>query len=154
MTFVKFNQTPAVKSFGGLVDEIFGNTGINKFWKDDYQTADFYGAHPPVNIQETKDAYTLDLLVPGWSKEDIKINIDSKVLTISAEKTEESKEVKEEGPKQIRKEFSFRSFKRSFNLNEQVDAEKIQAKYDNGVLKISIPKKENIQAAAKAIVVE
>ena len=154
MTFVKFNQAPAVKSFGGLVDEIFNHSNFNKVWKDDYHVSDFFGAHPPVNIQESKDAYTLDLLVPGWAKEEIKINIENKVLTVSAEKVAAEKENQEEAPKQIRKEFSFRNFKRSFTLNETVDAEKIQAKYENGVLRLSLPKKENIQAAAKAIVVE
>ena len=151
MTYVKFNHAPVAKSFGGLVEEIFN--GANKFIKDDFNTADFFGAHPPVNITESKEAYTLDLLVPGLNKEDFKINLDNKVLTISAEKTEKE-EVKDENQKQIRREFSFRSFKRSFTLNEQVDATKIQAKYDNGILKVTLSKKENIQDPVKAIVVE
>jgi HSP20 family protein len=151
MTFVKFNQAPAVKSFGGLVEEIFNNAGFNKAWKDDFHTNDFYGAYPPVNITETKDAYQVDLLVPGLSKEDFKINLENKTLTISAEKAAETKD---ENQKQLRREFSFRSFKRSFTLNEQVDAEKIQAKYENGILKLQLAKKENVQDAAKVIVVE
>ena len=104
-----------------------------------------------MNITETKDAYQVDLLVPGLSKEDFKINLENKTLTISAEKVAESKD---ENQKQLRREFSFRSFKRSFTLNEQVDAEKIQAKYENGILKLQLAKKENVQDAAKVIVVE
>lgn len=150
MTFVKFNQAPAVKSFNGLVDEIFNHGGFNKFLKDDFLTSDFYGAHPAVNIAENKENYEVDLLVPGLNKEDFKINLEGKVLTISAEKAEETKD---ENKKQIRREFGFRSFKRSFTLNEQVDGEKIQAKYENGVLKLTLPKKEVVQDAVKAIVV-
>lgn len=151
MTFVKFNQAPVVKSFGGIVDEIFNNANLGKFIKDDFNTADFFGAHPPVNIYETKEAYSLDILVPGWNKEDFKINLENKVLTISAEKAAEPKD---ENQKQIRREFSYRPFKRSFTLNEQVDATKIQAKYENGILKVTLSKKENIQDPVKAIVVE
>jgi HSP20 family protein len=155
MTYVKFNQHPAAKAFGGLVEEIFNNNGFKQFVKDDFQTSDFYGAYPPANIYEGKDGYTVELLVPGYAKEDIKINVENKSLVISTEKTDKAPETKEEGTKQTRKEFSIRpSFKRSFNINEQVDTEKIQAKYENGVLKVILPKKETIQAAAKAIVVE
>jgi HSP20 family protein len=153
MTYVKFNNAPVAKSFGGIVDEIFNNTGLNKFIKDDFHTADFFGAHPPVNISESKEAYYLDVLVPGLNKEDFKISLENKVLTISAEKEKEA-ETKDENQKQIRREFSFRSFKRSFTLNEQVDATKIQAKYENGILKVTLSKKENIQDPVKAIVVE
>jgi HSP20 family protein len=153
MTYVKFNHAPVAKSFGGLVEEIFNNASLGKFVKDDFNTADFFGAYPPVNILETKEAYTLDLLVPGLNKEDFKISLDNKVLTVSAEKEKEA-ETKDENQKQIRREFSFRSFKRSFNLNEQVDATKIQAKYENGILKVTLSKKENIQDPVKAIVVE
>jgi len=151
MTFVKFNQAPVVKSFGGIVDEIFNNANLGKFIKDDFNTADFFGTHPPVNIYETKEAYFLDILVAGWNKEDFKINLENKVLTISADKEAEAKE---ESQKQIRREFSQRSFKRSFTLSEQVDATKIQAKYENGILKVTLSKKENIQDPVKAIVVE
>jgi HSP20 family protein len=151
MTFVKFNQAPAVKSFNGLVEDIFNNAGFNKFLKDDHYTNDFYGAYPPVNITENKEAYQVDLLVPGYSKEEFKISLENKVLTISAEKAAETKD---ENQKQLRREFSFRSFKRSFTLNEQVDAEKIQAKYENGILRLQLAKKEKVQDAAKAIVVE
>ncbi len=103
-----------------------------------------------MNIQESKEAYALDILVPGWSKEDFKINLENNVLTISAEKKAEQKN---EDQKQIRREFSFRSFKRSFSLDETVDAEKIQAKYENGVLQIQLPKKEQDLPKSKSITV-
>lgn len=151
MTHVKFSHLPAAKSFGGFMDEIFNNNGFNKLWKDDFQTSDFFGAYPPVNIQENKEGYALELMVPGLTREDFKINLENNVLTVSAEKKVVTKD---ENEKQLRREFSFRSFKRSFSLNEQVDADKIQAKYENGILKLNLPKRENIQDPAKAIVVE
>lgn len=151
MTLVKLNHSPLPKTFGGIMEDIFNNAGLNKLWKDDFATADFFGAHPPVNVHETKDAYLLDVMVPGFLKEDFKINVEDKTLTISAEKKTETKD---ENEKQIRREFSFRSFKRAFTLHENVDASKINAKYENGVLKVNLPKKENKQDTPKAITVE
>ncbi|KAA2239659.1 Hsp20/alpha crystallin family protein [Chitinophaga agrisoli] len=148
MTLVKFNHHPAHRTFGGLIDEVFNNTA--RVWKDDVLTNDFFGTYPPVNIQESKETYALDILVPGWSKEDFKINLENNVLTISAEKKAEQKN---EDQKQIRREFSFRSFKRSFSLDETVDAEKIQAKYENGVLQVQLPKKEQDLPKSKSITV-
>ncbi|SEM35987.1 HSP20 family protein [Chitinophaga rupis] len=148
MTFVKFNQHPAHRTLGGLMDEVFNNT--SKLWKDDILTSDFFGTYPPVNITENKEAYVLDILVPGWSKEDFKLNLENNVLTISAEKKAEPKA---EDQKQIRREFNFRSFKRSFTLDESVDADKIQAKYENGVLNLQLPKKEQAQPKTKSITV-
>lgn len=151
MTLVKLNHSPLPKTFGGIMEDIFNNAGLNKLWKDDFATADFFGAHPPVNVHETKEAYLLDVMAPGFLKEDFKISVEDKTLTISAEKKTETKD---ENEKQIRKEFSFRSFKRAFTLHESVDASKINAKYDNGVLKVNLPKKESKQDAPKAITVE
>jgi HSP20 family protein len=145
MTLVKFNQQP-VKTLSGIMDDIFNGKFINK----DFATSDFFGAHAPVNIRETKDAYTLDVVAPGFEKSDFKINLDGQTLTISSEKKAEQKV---ENEKQIRREFSFRSFSRSFTLDENVDAEKINAKYDNGVLKLTLPKKEAKQETAKEIIV-
>lgn len=145
MTLVKFNQQP-VKTLSGIMDDIFNGKFINK----DFATSDFFGAHAPVNIRETKDAYVLDVVAPGFEKGDFKINLDGQTLTISSEKKSEQKV---ENEKQIRREFSFRSFTRSFTLDENVDADKINAKYDNGVLKLTLPKKEAKQETAKEIIV-
>jgi HSP20 family protein len=143
MTLVKVNNN-GQRSLSHFVDEFFQGfpAGLGK-----EENLGF----PPVNIHETADAYHLELSAPGRSKEDFKIAIDNGQLTISFEKKEETKT---EEYKTVRKEFSFRSFKRSFNLDEKIDSNGIQAKYDNGVLKLLLPKKEQVKDAAKQITIQ
>ncbi len=104
-----------------------------------------------MNIQETTDAYHLELSAPGRSKEDFKLSLENGQLIISFEKKEETRT---EEYKTIRKEFSFRSFKRSFNLDDRINSAGIQAKYENGVLKLLLPKKEEKKESAKQITVQ
>ncbi len=94
---------------------------------------------PAVNIREDANEFTIELAAPGLKKEEFKINVDEKVLTISTEKMEETEEKKES---YTRKEFSYTSFNRSFRLPKTVDIEKIEATHENGVLFLHIPKKE------------
>jgi HSP20 family protein len=97
---------------------------------------------PAVNVKETDTAYELEVAAPGLSKDDFKIDVEGQTLTISAEK-----ETKEEEKKDTysRKEFSYSSFKRSFNLPERtVETDKITAKYTDGVLQLYIPKIEQV----------
>ena len=94
---------------------------------------------PAVNITEKKDQYLVSLAAPGLKKEDFKIDVHGNLLTISSEKQESS----EEKDKQFsRKEYSYLSFSSSFTLPEEINKEKIEAKYEDGVLKISVPRKE------------
>lgn len=103
---------------------------------------------PAVNISETDKDYLVELAAPGMKKSDFKINLDRNVLTISSEtKQEEEEETKNFS----RKEYSFSSFERSFTLPEAVNQEKIDAKYQDGVLKISLPKKEEVLSKSKEI---
>jgi len=95
---------------------------------------------PAVNVREDDNQYELEIAAPGYVKTDFHINIDQEVLTISSKK-EVSKEEKENG-KYTRREFSYSSFKRSFDLPETVDSTKIAANYNNGILSVVIPKKE------------
>jgi HSP20 family protein len=81
----------------------------------------------------------LEVIAPGMQKEDFKIAIEKDLLTISFEKKESSEEKTD---KYIRKEFSMNSFKRSFTLNEKLNADAVTAKYDNGILYVNIPKAE------------
>lgn len=118
---------------------------------DDVFTREFFGKPtkrilnntvPSVNIKETDKSFELEMAAPGMEKNDFKIELNKDRLTISAEK-ENSKEEKDEQHKFTRKEFSYQSFSRSFILPEDVvDFENINASYNNGILNISIPKKE------------
>lgn len=105
---------------------------------------------PSVNIRETKDNFEVEMAAPGMEKKDFQIELDGNRLTISSEK-EYSEEDKEEG--YSRREFSYRSFQRSMMLpKDVVDEDKIQASYKNGLLHITIPKRENAkQRSAKRI---
>ncbi len=94
---------------------------------------------PAVNITEQKDNYLVSLAAPGLKKEDFNINVDGNMLTISSEK-EETKEEKDK--KFTRKEYNYSSFSRSFTLPDKINKEKIEAKYENGLLKITMPRTE------------
>jgi HSP20 family protein len=95
---------------------------------------------PMANVTETNTDFLIELAVPGMNRKDFKVEFDNGVLSISAEK-EERKEEKENGRIQ-RKEYSYESFTRTFQLPENSKSDKIDAKYENGILKVSIPKKE------------
>lgn len=142
MTLVKHH--PA--NLGNLFDELFNNFPVN--WGRDMQTG---LATPPVNIHETNEGYHVELSAPGRNKEDFTVNVENGLLTISFEKKEETEQ---KTYKTIRKEFSYRSFKRSFNVDEKINAEAIQAKYENGVLKLFLPKKEEVKVAPKQITIQ
>ncbi|MCK0133224.1 Hsp20/alpha crystallin family protein [Arenibacter sp. S6351L] len=104
---------------------------------------------PMVNIKETADDYFVEMAVPGLKKSDFNIVLDNQVLSISTE-TEEQNDLKEEN--YTRREFGYASFKRSFTLPETVDEGKIKAKYNEGILSIHLPKKEEArQKPARSI---
>jgi HSP20 family protein len=94
---------------------------------------------PAVNIKENEKNYEVEFAVPGYDKKDFDISIDNGLLTVSAEKTEEA-EKKEDN--YTRREFGFSSFSRSFNLPTNINEENIDANYADGVLKLTIKKKQ------------
>ena len=99
---------------------------------------------PAVNVRETDDAFEIEVAAPGMSKEDFRVNMENNLLTISSEKKEEKKE--EEKGRFSRREFSYQSFQRSFAIPENlVEGEQITAKYCDGILCISLPKKEDVK---------
>lgn len=100
---------------------------------------------PAVNIAEKKDQFEVNLAAPGMKKEDFNIDVEGNMLTISAEQKEE-KEVKDE--RYTRKEFNYSSFSRNFTLPDGVNKEKIDASYENGLLKVTLPKTEDAKKAA------
>ncbi|MCF8371900.1 MAG: Hsp20/alpha crystallin family protein [Bacteroidales bacterium] len=95
---------------------------------------------PAVNIKESSDVFEVEMAAPGLTKKDFRIDLHNDTLTISSEKENKS-ESKEDGGF-TRREFSYQSFNRSFNLPNIVDSDKIKAKYDNGILTVLIPKRE------------
>lgn len=107
---------------------------------------------PPVNITENKDDFLVSLAVPGMKKDDFRIDVEGNMLTISSAK-EESKEEKDK--KFTRREYSYSSFSRSFTLPDEVNKEKIEAKYEDGILKLMLPRKEEAKRlSAKHIAVK
>jgi HSP20 family protein len=99
---------------------------------------------PAVNVKETADSFQVEMAAPGMNKEDFKVELNNSILTISSERKHESEE--KEGERFSRKEFSYQTFQRSFQLSKDaVDADNIQAKYENGVLRLLIPKREEVK---------
>ena len=131
------------------------STFFNNFFDDDhFWNPDFNGwsdTIPAANIVEKEDSFLLELAAPGMKKSDFKIDVNNGMLAISSEKKEEKKE---EGERFTRKEFSYNSFTRSFRLPEFVEPDKIEAKYDDGMLRLTLPKNVNyIEDAKKEIIV-
>ncbi|MCK0190768.1 Hsp20/alpha crystallin family protein [Arenibacter sp. F20364] len=109
----------------------------------------FKDSAPAANVKETESEYLLELAVPGRKKEDFNVEIDNDILTISSEvKSEENKE--DDG--YTRKEFTFSSFKRVFSLPETISLDKINATYEDGILKFVLPKKEEALPKPKRLI--
>ena len=132
MTQVKFknNSMPVVPTF---FDSLFGK----EFF--DYNFNNSVASLPAANSKETKDAFSLQLAAPGMKKSDFKVEVNNNVLTISSEKESTSDE-QNEG--YSRKEFSYHTFTRSFNLPQTVNKDLITASYNDGLLVLNIPKRE------------
>lgn len=132
MSLVRFsNQMPSV------FDRFFENDMF------DWSNRNYSNTNttlPAVNIKEDEDGFEVEMSAPGLDKKDFKIELNKSVLTISSEKKAENET--KEGQQFTRREFSYQSFSRSFTLPETVEGEKIKAKYENGILSVSIPKKE------------
>lgn len=142
MTTVKFNQ-PAFKTLDMFLDNLLTDLPVS----NRSNSINF----PAVNIIESKDDYQLEFNVPGRNKEDFKITVDKNILTVSFEKKEESKD---ENKQFIKREFVLQSFKRSFTLDEKINADDINAKYENGILSLTLPKIEEVKVLPKEIAVK
>lgn len=140
---VKVNNSFS-KSLDGMMKELFNEfpAAVNKTVREEVLH------FPPVNIIEHNDKYQLEIAVPGFEKADFNVKLEDKILTVSSEKKEAAAA---ENGKLIRKEFSNKAFKRSFTIDEKIDSENISAKYENGILKLDLPKKEDLKAGAKEI---
>jgi HSP20 family protein len=129
------------RTFDNLFDDIFSNLPAAWDRESGLNT-------PPVNIHENNEGFHLELVAPGLKKEDFKVNLDKGLLTISYEKKAENESNEY---KTHRREFKFTSFKRSFRVDDVINTESIEAKYEDGVLKLYLPKKEEVKALPKEI---
>src|SRR6188474_47504 len=145
MTHVKFTSRPVDRSFNSFVDDLFSE--FPGFFKNDPGMTNRKGS-TTVNIIESEKSFRREIVAPGFEKSDFKVNLDQDLLTISGEK--KVVQNKEEG-KKVRSEYSYPAFKRSFTLNEMVDATQIEANYINGILILNLPKKEIVKESAKEI---
>ena len=123
----------------------FFDNFLSRDWMDwnesNYSTTN--STLPAVNIRENDESFMIEMAAPGLSKDNFKVNLDRNRLVISSELKEEKNE---NGEKYSRREFSYQSFQRSFTLPEGIiDGDKISAKYNNGILMVSIPKREEVK---------
>jgi len=143
MTLVKFNpdnkKNTLMPGFNDVFDSIFNDT----FFADRMVTR-----VPAANISESADHYHIELAAPGLKKEDFKINLERKVLNISVEQSNENKQ---EEKNYAKREYNYKSFVRSFTLPESADENGIQATYNDGILTINIPKREEAKTLSRQI---
>lgn len=147
MTYVKLNNR-TLSNGNNLAETIFN--GFPFVLSNESPLVPHSGS-VSVNIKETRDAFVLDVIVPGFDKNEININLDKNILTISGEK---KKEVSDESVNHVRKEYEFSSFKRSFTIAKQVNDAEIEAKYENGVLTLNLPKKAESKESPKNIAIQ
>ena len=136
-------MTTLVKRNGrsGFMPSIWDNFFNNDLFNWESNFANTGNSMPAVNIKETGDSFLVEMAAPGMEKKDFKVELDGNALTISSEKQNESEE--KEGENYSRKEFNYQSFYRTFHLpKEVVNSDKIKAKYENGLLRLEIPKRE------------
>ncbi|MEI6311288.1 MAG: Hsp20/alpha crystallin family protein [Bacteroidota bacterium] len=129
VSHLKNRPASSIINFDELFDELFAHRPMvtNKNFM------------PAVNISESDTSFHIEMAIPGFNKEEVSIKVEKNLMTISGEKkessTDDSKKIK-------RKEFHYKSFSRSFTLSDNIQSDKVEAKYENGVLNLTIPKKE------------
>jgi HSP20 family protein len=145
MTLVKFNN--------GLKNNAhpFFNDVFDSLLNDSFIGDKLVSRVPAVNIAENDNEFHIELAVPGLKKEDFKINLDKNILTVSAEKKAENTA---EAKKYSKREYSYSSFVRSFTLPDSVDHSKIEADYTDGILKLTVAKREEAKFQSREIAVK
>lgn len=129
-----------------IIDELFGHE--NQGGRTENYTQ---RCKPAVNVSELENAFQIDVAAPGFDRSELKVTIDNKLLTISSEASEKEPA---NNAKYLKREFANSSFSRSFELPENVDAEKIEASHKNGVLSITVPKKAKVEIPVQEIEVK
>lgn len=134
------NRSLINHTFDRFFDQAF-NSGLSRVFNDQYHSV------PAVNIIEGEKEFKIELAIPGMAKEDIHIQVNDGVLTIKADKQIE----KSETEKTLRKEFGYVKFSRSFTLPELINVEAIEAKFENGILGLHLPKAVEVKPEPKRI---
>jgi HSP20 family protein len=142
---VKFHPYPSTKTFvNGLFDEFFNRNLA------DHVGADNFVSHTPVNVIETDDAFKIELAAPGFDKQNFTLQVENDQLTIEAKHETKQEETTE---RYTRREFKVNAIKRSFKLPKTVNQDAINAVYENGILNVTIGKKEETKPAVKTITI-
>ncbi len=140
-------------TFGSVVDELF-QSNLNRFFDD--RAWGFNGlsseSRVPVNIRETDTSYEIEVIAPGLKKEDFQLSYTGDTLTVSFEKADEK--TTGDGQKWIRREYQSGAFSRSFTIDSTVDVDKAKAHYENGLLTLTLPKKEEAKRISRKIDVQ
>lgn len=141
MNLVRFHHHPHRTVNQNLVDQLFNN-----FLRNDYDEnyLNNCSCKPATNVFETDKDFRLELLLPGFKKEDVQLNYHENILTVKVELPEEKENTGEEY-KYERREFGVYNFERKFKVPKTVEAEKINARFQNGILELTLPKKEEAQ---------
>ena len=140
MKLIKFHPHNVQPTFTSLFDSVL-NDDFSGWFNNAYTVT-----KPAVNIIDSKDSFRIEVAAPGMNKNDFELSVNNDVLTIKAHK-ENSTEEKNE--RFTRKEFSSQSFERSFTLNDEIEIEKIEAQYNDGILNITLPKLEEVKKEVK-----
>ncbi len=143
---VKVQPFPATKFFSnGFFDELL-NRGIGEFVGNDAQLS-----QPAVNVTETDDLFKVELAAPGFEKQHFALNVENGHLIVTAKREEKTEEVPTDKGRLLRREFRYESFSRSFKLPNSVNQDAIAAVYENGILNVTLPKKEEAKPITKNI---
>ena len=140
MSLIKWKDNSLFPTFNPLWDDVFNRDFFSK-------SLELGTSIPAVNTKETDESYHMEVAIPGMKKEDFNIDLNDNILTISSEKKEEKEE--KDGEKITRREFSYSSFKRSFQLPENIKKNDISAEYSDGLLKLALPKTEPKQVESR-----
>ena len=145
MTVVNFKRQPVEKNFNNLVENFFN--GFPSILKDDVATPGFRQI-VPVNIIETESGFEVEVIAPGFQKDQFEISLEKNVLTVSGNRKSENEA---KTGKHLKKEYGIESFKRSFTVGEHIDTKRINAQYVNGLLRLNLPKKAEVKDPVKQI---
>ncbi|SKB63674.1 Hsp20/alpha crystallin family protein [Daejeonella lutea] len=142
MTLVKFNNQKGTNSLLPGYNEVFDSIFNDTFFTNRTSFV------PAVNISESADAFHIEMAAPGLRKEHFKLHVENNMLTVSAEVSAENSQNEK---RYAKREFNYTSFVRSFNLPDTADDSRIEALYENGVLRIDIGKREEAKTVSRQI---